>query len=141
MKAQELRLGNLGGTKYDGVLLTGKVISISDGRIVMDLETNDKDYVECHISPFDFNPIPLTEGWLVKLGLRKLSCHNPTFDIDCKEIGSYTIEYTTYESESIENYWRIDLSNNGVCRYVRIDYVHQVQNLYYALTQTELTIK
>jgi hypothetical protein len=84
------------------------------------------------IDPIDnYRPIPLTEEWLLKFG----------FEVN-----------TDYASEDnnwydyLKNYVRISMPyftynfENGESE-IEIKYVHQLQNLYFALTGEELTIK
>lgn len=78
----------------------------------------------------ELKPIPLTEEWLIKAGAIKRT---------------FTAEFIgDYDSFAIGNY---ELSNiyNNVWGIIGIDmspllYVHQLQNLIFALTNTELTI-
>ncbi len=109
MKASELRLGNLVSISGIDVIVTISVLSQHE----------------------DFEPIPLTEEWLLK------------FDITQKEFDCYVLS---------DNYWGIlivfdeekDLWNVNVrdeYSISEIKHVHQLQNLYFALTGEELTIK
>jgi hypothetical protein len=69
-------------------------------------------------------PIPLTEEWLLKLGFKNE--HNPIyFSID-----GFYIEYKNDEFTT----------EVGECSYLVLEYVHQLQNLYFALTGEELVI-
>lgn len=94
-----------------------------------------------HETPY-MNPIPLTEEWLIKLGFN-------LDDVDFYEIividkdnifcslwvrieYGLIINLTTIDEEKEEDV-NIKLHN--------IKHVHQLQNLYFALTNTELTIK
>lgn len=81
--------------------------------------------VEC--LPIDYNydnlqPIELTEDWLVKLGFEKY--HPDKFTKGLMVI-------TVYEHGCLY------LANQ---RHVNFHYVHQLQNLYFALTGQELTL-
>ena len=132
IKANELRLGNL-LTLNDKVrqeLFNNeiharnkyfKVLTIySDGDILLEL---DDENVEIDIK--DIEPIPLTEEWLLKLGFKRfpwgLVIGELLFkdDLKCNEL---TLE--------IGNGFR-----------VKNKHVHQLQNLYFALTNEELIIK
>ena len=72
----------------------------------------------------DFTPIPLTEEWLLKLGFYKYKGNNS----DCFLNGFETACNMTML------FWKGNQIKN-------IKYVHQLQNLYFALTGEELTIK
>ena len=71
-----------------------------------------------------FEPIELTEEWLIKFG------HESSFIPDLYEIGKLSF----YIDDGI--CW-IDVFGDSI----EIKYVHQLQNLYFALTGKELTIK
>ena len=74
-----------------------------------------------------FNPIPLTEEWLEKFGLKLNKNHTcfhikgMQFEIPSMIGGFYDNEYGFDEESKIE-----------------LKYVHQLQNLYFALTGEEL---
>jgi len=69
----------------------------------------------------DYIGIPLTEEWLVRLGFKFKNGYGYTF-------------VRGYVTKS-DKYWIY----HDIC--VKINYVHQLQNLYFALTGTELTYK
>ena len=72
----------------------------------------------------DVEPIPLTEEWLVKFGFDNLGAYG------------WGIGYFHIRFRNIHKFYFL-LEN----RLVRIKYVHQLQNLYFALTNEELKIK
>ena len=73
-------------------------------------------------------PIPLTEEWLVKFGFE-----NGTTQ-DLKVITNATIT----KNGMREGVWNLYLGHNAID--VNFKYVHQLQNLYFALTGNELQI-
>lgn len=75
-----------------------------------------------------FAPIPLTEEWLEKFGFKKINhIHNG-------ELWSHTtIKLNWYPNGMVEL--------RGAAGWNRIEHAHTLQNLYFALTGTELTIK
>ena len=123
MKANELRIGNY---VYDTL---GKVNKI-------DLEAITYIVKETHNQ---VKPIPLTEEWLLKFDMkftdgfsssRKLYLNNYENDIS-------KITYSPKER-------LLRLSNGdtkGTMLIPHVKYVHQLQNLYFALTGEELIIK
>lgn len=131
MKAKELRLSNL--VYWDGKTIHNvyKVESIyKDG---IDLEDN----IYTNIN--SISPIPLTEEWLVKFGfeLKETSIDN---------------EYKRYYNKIGDGYHvcidklgaTLHQSIEGELEYVTcliIKYVHQLQNLVFALTGEELELK
>jgi hypothetical protein len=113
MKANELRIGNL---VYNPNLKEVRTLDILDIR----------DYAEQRLIK-DFEPIPLTEEWLVKFRFVK-----EIDDLYLDLSSSFLIwfnddEFLHYKSNQLET----------ICS---IKYVHQLQNLYFALTGEELTI-
>jgi len=116
MKATELRLGNL-------VLYNNEQTHIINGYDIADLD----------IDPIEdsFTPIPLTEEWLLKFGFEKN---------DWKEIGKlfyygWAKDSFLIESTRDNTFFCLDGKPETV-----IKYVHQLQNLYFALTGEELKI-
>jgi hypothetical protein len=71
-------------------------------------------------------PIPLTEEWLLKFGFE---WKNFAF-----RDGTFTVRY--------QKEFYVYLSVEGVRPIqIKLDYVHQLQNLYFALTGEELVVK
>jgi len=127
MKANELRIGNL--VLYQGYHVAS-VHGITDPDWGHGIHIHyDSSSVGC---AFDMvEPIPLTEEWLRKFGFED---NDYTFDL---YIGHRKISFT----------WFSRVVSTGVrsgfkCqKYKHIKYVHQLQNLCFALTGEELTIK
>lgn len=76
-------------------------------------------------SALKYAPIPLTEEWVLKLGFK-----NKTIYI--KGICLYLVNEGMSGGFQDNEY--------GINEYVDIKYVHQLQNLYFALTGEELTV-
>lgn len=139
IKANELRLGNLlllsenVGYNFKGIV---EVISINKTGI-----NPWQDMGASGLISFDkLTGIPLTEEWLEKFGFNK------TVD---KQLETITISNNGSEGKAwIEN---ISFSNNEITlqyehnKYyynnLNVTYVHQLQNLYFALTGEELIVK
>jgi hypothetical protein len=111
MEAKELRISNL-------------VHLIADGH------ENEPDLLIWELEDYEFyenkmeyiKPIPLTEEWLGK-------CY-----FKFKELGLYNFSISNHIVSK-----RIFFTIDGYAK--QIYYLHQLQNLYFALTGTELTIK
>ena len=116
MRASELRIGNL--LQSD----TNKIIKIV-GVVKKDIYYyhNKKNLYVLELN--NFKPIPLTEEWLIKLGL-----HQWTWGYYHKNGFVISVERQVYFGE--EEVWIAELN-----------YVHQLQNLYFALTGEELNYK
>lgn len=117
MKASELRIGNL-------LRFSGEPVAINAGFI------HDCDYWNKNperqdaVSFENVEPIPLTDEWLEKFGFNKFPNQNK-YDMD--------------------KFWACKLSNGNEWHFEDLEcivkYVHQLQNLYFALTGEELIIK
>jgi hypothetical protein len=128
IQANELRLGNLIHFPYLGSNV--EVIGIAlkdDERLFIQTKLNNNSFFEL---PEKYNPIELTEEWLLRMGFEKrgLYYHFPNHDI-----------FKLQQYKLNKAFWLRHSSESLDC--VRINYVHQLQNLYFALTGEELIIK
>ena len=110
MKATELRIGNL-------VNENGEVIKIRQETLC--------DFANGYVV---FEPILLTEEWLLKFGFYKPS-HTWCGDI---------FHLTEWDEHPLN--WCVALDKNGAILVLKLKYVHQLQNLYFALTGEELEL-
>ena len=115
MKANELRIGNW--VAHEPTIDDWEEIIVRPGTII-----------QCEISPDSFMPIPLTEEWCIKFGFQK-DLENTIY----KNINKHC--FLCYDDNIVllleeENNWCI----------TKVKYVHQLQNLYFALTKEELTL-
>jgi hypothetical protein len=80
----------------------------------------------------DLDPIPLNEEWLLKMGFEKSNTFSPISYKKRRHKAAFWIR-----KWKTEDYFRFDryYSNAPI-----VKYVHQLQNLYFALTGEELTI-
>lgn len=134
MNAKELRIGNL--IDFEGQIET--VYQIRNSGVDFFRGTTRTGVIFQSYVWEAINVIPLTEEWLLKFGFKLFST------------GSYCKSLITDE----DAYLALDLKYNyGFC-WLNIKYgltenttkihcnsVHQLQNLYFALTGEELTIK
>lgn len=121
MKASELRIGNY-IKRPNGARYNGEIKQVSELTIVA-IKSNDVELL----------PIPLTEEWLLKFGFEKFIY--PPMPTAFQEIVSYSLnglEYSTANSSCFRWYGGYCIEN--------IKYVHQLQNLYFALTGKELIL-
>lgn len=134
MEARELRIGNVVNALHHNndspnpakFNLPVIVESVAKDRISTSLgERIEVEYL---------SGIPLTEEWLLKMG----------FVQDCD--GDYTLGTILYYGASRrlnagpKALWIACYENYHYDIYTNIQYVHQVQNIYHALTGEELTI-
>ena len=122
MKATELRIGNY---------YYGDVLFPSEYNVI-----TANDLVELDSDPLDdyYQPLPLTEEWLIKFGFEK--------KIDCYKNINYNFNGYFASFDCDNPMW---FGEDGCCEQVtikdNIKYVHQLQNLYFAVTNEELTMK
>jgi hypothetical protein len=117
MKANELRIGNLVDSYCVSEIIVHSVCSINN-------EVFNEDIGE--IPLHSLTPIPITEEWLVRFGFLPVgllymhpNCDYISFDLKNKIIKIVHVWFTE----------------------VKIEYIHQIQNLYSSLTGEELTMK
>jgi hypothetical protein len=122
MKASELRIGNLVGSYNKGE--EDRVLAINAQNVLVEAKANKQGYTR-------YRPIPLTEEWLLKFGFEEF---REGFDSDVymykktKHSGLYWMDNLLYLNFSLG--WVID------CKYI-----HQLQNIYFALTGDELKLE
>lgn len=138
MEARELRIGNL---VYREAMFDGGVIETITGY---DLWHSEKlDEVNHKVEWESLKPIPLTEEWLLKFGFEKVSnSPAPNFSYQRSNVKVVDFEYKAtgdyFRGWLVPTYGEKDFCMNG--NFAEIKFVHQLQNLYCALTNTELTI-
>jgi hypothetical protein len=142
MKSQDLRIGNYLYYEHTTHIVSGihgnKVYSwwVKDGEPVIEYEAKDISGTQVENPYIDvisqYEPIPLTEEWLIKLGFEKLT--------DSKD-GFKNTTYTYTKGISFIVYFDgVRLSTNFWMGNEK-HYIHQLQNLFYVLSGEELTIK
>ena len=133
LKPEELRLKNLVQDE-DGTI--GTVCRIEKNSIEI---LHDEGY-SIITDPFKhLNPIPLTEEWLVKFGLNKHEKHSSRM---AYLNGFYDFTTDTYlfnMQDGTTTISTIEYNHEIETEIAIIKHVHQLQNLYFALTGKELT--
>jgi hypothetical protein len=134
MKANELRIGNL---VYDNEERSNEapfVIARVEQTEYTLWNSGDKYNIAGfqNNSYYSINPagIPLTEEWLVKFGFEHKSGNEYVKDV---------FVFRKQQRDIVINGFENDY--NGILISARDYYVHQLQNLYFALTGEELEIK
>jgi hypothetical protein len=120
MKANELRIGSLVYITDTSTQLFYKQETQINIHNLMYLCGETKEPFE-----FEIEPIPLTEDWLLKLGFKQV----PKIKSEYYKHGiSFDVKDNTcfIETDSTPEYFN------------HIKHVHQLQNLYFALTNEEL---
>ncbi len=127
MEARELRIGNYVLVKE---------------RDDFSFQVNEDSISNFAKGTLEIRAIPLTEEWLVRFGFEKSDIN---IDEDQEESCFYTKEFNQHgmKREFIVN----DIYNSAhftladIDLTVEIEYIHQLQNLYFALTGQELILK
>ena len=115
MNAKSLRIGNY-------------ILDVQDGKpYPVTIETlyeilSGMDY---------FVPIPLTEEWLLKFGFEKMG---DKFSLKNKKAGVF--RFVKISGNIIVG--ELEHGRNSISEFIK--YVHQLQNLYFALTGEELNV-
>ena len=113
MKANELRIGN----KVD---IYGNVATIVPNDFEKWIDVKNNSYVMKNLKP-----IELTEEWLIRFGFKKMNY---------KLLNKIVFYSETWDIEFSDNeFYMPDIG-------IVVKYVHQLQNLYFALTNEELSI-
>ena len=128
MKANELRIGNLIKCKF-------KLASDYE-----DIRCN-KDII-FHFDIYDLKPIPLTAEWLIKFGFKKRLDEKMICDLHHIGMNPITHDYLFFTHNHLFCLKRICSEKYPffLFGYHKIKYVHQLQNLYFALLNKELTL-
>ena len=143
MKAEEFRIGNLLQSNK-GTLL--EVIELSNENI--STKVLDRSLYPLP-NGWSMEPIPLTEEWLLNFGFVSDNYEfQETYfmDISTDERYNYQTliqaiymdEYTNIFIKDVERGNEFDFSDSFI---TKVKYVHQLQNLYFAITNTKLTLK
>lgn len=138
MPSNELRIGNLFNFKNEDHSEIAPIYSFNYNLSLISSGTPESN----RAYPFNgvtIEPIPLTEEWLLRFGFEKrvLTTQIGVFN-------EYSIYHDAFNLASIE--WLDEEKSAYLCFEgtqcgIDIKYVHQLQNLYFALTGKELEFK
>jgi hypothetical protein len=137
MKSNELRIGNY---YYD---LDKEITQIEMLSPFLNDFKNRWEWLKY------IEPIPLTEEWLFKLGFykeeKKASKNHGFYFSKCIEDYKYSFAFADFRNDwgfyhSYTDAPNEEDNNKFDCITVGIKHVHQLQNLYFALTNNELEI-
>lgn len=135
MEATELRIGNYVEHQIHKI---GTVQSLGDTTLLISTNYDEIELIE-------IEPIPLTEEWLLKFGFTQISefsriwsLNNYGFDLGI----TYFFLQSIIEEDVIAFNGGKKIQTKLIWIRTKCKYVHQLQNLYYALiVGEELTIK
>lgn len=129
IKAGDLRIGNLIDHSFNGIVKV-KGIHPSLDKLHIDCVKEQGEGKKAWRDIKEFSPIPLTEEWLVRFGFNKHQ--DGWFWINWGTNGVAIVKWAhVYKKYSYEL---------GKHKVKILDSVHQLQNLFNAITGTELTI-
>lgn len=120
------------------------------GNLVYDFSGNEVKLTALMISFIEFEtlkdtsriletPIPLKPEWLEKFGFKKIRYESdPDYELD------YLYQYEDGSEKvvkfSLEHFNEANFLYLGIDPCIKIEHVHQLQNLYFALTSSELLL-
>lgn len=122
MKSNELRIGNyilVSNPNSEFVEIREETVEKCNHYHLKDISINDEDWV--------FNPIPITTKMLLRLGFKK------------KKNGVFYKEFVYLNTFSDDE--KFGCAFVGLPKWIDLYYLHQLQNLYFALTGQELELK
>ena len=124
IQANELRIGNLVHTIGTYVIVNSALI-----KAIEEYQKYGKL----------FKPIPITDEWLIRFGFEKLNTMMSGCNVFEKGQWRFAVKIKP-EKEETFSLWNKNMSP-PTWSFVRdIQYLHQLQNLYFALTGEELTL-
>jgi hypothetical protein len=128
MKASELRIGN-----YIKLMF-----NYEDYETI---QVTSDELVDVDKKRADYEPLPLTEDWLLKFGFENIDKGDNDYITYSDSNHDYYLQIDVRRKDS--KYTILDNTNYELISFSMVDivYVHQLQNLYFALTGEELTIK
>lgn len=127
MKARDFRIGNL-GQNHDGTIL--KVIELREKYIGTQVIDRSKFPLP---EGWQLEPIPLSEEWLEKFEFEESSLINGFF------LNNTIFEKAVHIKKHPTNPGYMVFTKGVILN--TLQYVHQLQNLFHALTGEELTLK
>lgn len=111
IQAQDLRIGNW----------------VSNGQIEFQITSKDIYHLDVYVNRVIAKPIPITPEWLERMGMkRNYDYGDPVFDLNNIRVFTWPTGIITIE------YYYLELRE--------LEFIHQLQNLYFALTGEDLTI-
>lgn len=144
INATELRIGNWVTTEFVNEYVIIDAIHPSD---VGKVELLNIKKARCFVEFTFLKPVPLTPEILEKCGFEVLNFNNKHFWIRFPggEIGDYRLH--VFPESGNQSFWHLSFSDNisgkqeSYSGKIKFRYLHQLQNLYFALTGEELEIK
>mgnify|MGYP000976602942 CR=1 FL=1 len=108
-----------------------KASELRIGNLVLDAfgDICDIDFIRiCNVEKMKLQPIPITEEWLLKFGFRKDGMYYENAHLQLSKI----ISKNGYDCYCTDLDFSVFMTE--------LEHIHQLQNLYFALTGEELTL-
>ena len=96
------------------------------------------DSMEVEFDYSQIEPIELTKEWLKKAGFDEATHEGNDVMIYSKSEWNFVLEYYNFQVKSESSWFLVQYLGQLE---IKIQFIHQLQNLYFALTNKELTIK
>lgn len=123
----DLRLGNM-LTFQDKIFTVAGLSNPQQVRLYDGMGADQWEFIDT------LNPIPLTEEWLLKLGFKKdTEFMGKVLELDCGVSFGISDDNLLYYFGNLECFW-VDILAEA-------KYLHQLQNIVFSLTGTELIIE
>ena len=135
MEANELRIGNYFYDRSNKILRLDWWEHIN--KLASDMSVNGMKVHPMTEHIGNARPIPLTEEWLVKFGFTKDKKHTKCCDLKLEN--DFYLQGIGYGKSNFK--YEVILTDSNDNELTLVKHVHQLQNLYFALTNKELTIK
>jgi hypothetical protein len=136
--ASELRIGNL--LECFGIR---EVVAIKKNKVKIENETEKGQFILewTSVKSLSLKPIPLTEDWLLKFGFNCINRPKMAFKLYHNEVNA---DYSSLILKQVGNnpIWGYAGNNRWTINSftVEIKYVHQLQNIYFTLTGSDLKV-
>jgi len=131
IKERELRIGNILSLKQHWGSEIVVIEAIYKKGFDVKSLTDNKEYTK--LDRLSADAIPLSEGWLLKFGF-VFNTAKRQYEIN---VDGFASEFPVWEFR--DEMFIAPMGNDT--GHIHINYVHQLQNIYFALTGEELTIK
>lgn len=132
INAKELRIGNL--VEYK---ITDEFDDRKEWWEVSEIDADDIHWLsKVDVKDEDFRLIPLTEEWLLKFGF----VENDTPNNYVKEFEGDNLKYLIVREDNTVICTSEPCMVISMMQIIKTEYVHQLQNLHFALTHRELTV-
>lgn len=124
--SKELRIANWIHDGYNEIRINGDAIA----------HLYQSERPLSNIDPPPWKPVPLTEEWLLKFGFEKPAIHYLKL-----AIGDHREDLQSSLQIAFSGCGYVQVCRAGINAYsAKAEYVHQLQNLYFALTGKELEL-